>query len=90
MNKIRVHLKVTGKVQMVGYRWSAKVEADRLGVSGWVRNVDGGSVELECEGTQEQIDAFLAWCKVGTKWGRVDNVAITEGDPKGSEGFEIL
>ena len=52
----RVHLLIAGRVQGVYYRASAKTEADRLGVAGWVRNRADGSVELVAEGSLDAIE----------------------------------
>jgi acylphosphatase len=57
--------RVTGRVQGVGFRWSAVREARRLGLRGWVRNADDGSVEVEAEGPPADLEAFLAWLRTG-------------------------
>ena len=50
---------VTGAVQGVGFRWTAKRIADGLGAAGWVRNNPGGSVSLAVEGGPEDVEAFV-------------------------------
>lgn len=57
--KIRQHIKVSGWVQGVGFRYRAKNAALRLGVTGWVRNEWDGTVELEAQGTLEQINKMF-------------------------------
>ena len=52
-------MKITGHVQGVGFRYRAKYAAQGLGVTGWVRNEWDGSVEMEVQGTQEQINQML-------------------------------
>jgi acylphosphatase len=86
----RVRAIVTGRVQGVAYRASTAREANRLGVVGWVRNRDDGSVELEAEGTDELISALLAWCEHGPPAARVAKVAVEELAPTGGDrGFAI-
>jgi acylphosphatase len=51
-----VHLLVTGRVQGVGFRWFVRVAGRRLGLSGWVRNREDGSVEIAASGPQEKLD----------------------------------
>lgn len=52
---VRVRLRVTGRVQGVGFRWFVKETARRLGLAGWVRNASDGSVELEAAGPADQV-----------------------------------
>jgi acylphosphatase len=56
---IRKRIVFTGWVQGVGFRYRARRAADLLGVTGWVRNEDDGSVTMEIQGTQEQIDEVI-------------------------------
>lgn len=56
---IRQHIRFTGRVQGVGFRWRARHAAGGLGVTGWVRNEWDGSVEMEAQGTPGQIDQML-------------------------------
>jgi len=53
------NLRIHGRVQGVGYRWSLVVEATRLGLRGWVRNRRDGSVEALVSGSLEAVDALL-------------------------------
>lgn len=57
--KIRQHLKVYGSVQGVGFRYRAKYAASSIGVTGWVHNEWDGTVEMEVQGTLEQINQML-------------------------------
>jgi len=84
-----VHARVSGRVQGVWYRGSAKVEAVRLGVTGWVRNLPGGDVELEAEGEGPAVERLLRWCRCGPAMARVDSVDVDSIDPIGGTGFEI-
>src|SRR5215470_8625610 len=70
----RVHLRVRGRVQGVGYRFSALEEARRLGLTGWVRNTRDGHVELMAEGAESQLRRLVAWCHVGPRGALVVDV----------------
>ena len=82
-----LHLQIQGLVQGVGYRWSMVQAARRLGVAGWVRNREDGSVEAMVTGPQAAVDAFVAWARQGPRGARVDAVAIEPGAGR-FEGFE--
>ena len=56
---LRKHLVFSGDVQGVGFRWRARHAARAVGATGWVRNEPDGSVTLELQGTEEQIDQVL-------------------------------
>ena len=56
---VRKHIRFTGRVQGVGFRYRAKYAASGAGITGWVRNEWDGSVELEVQGTEEQINNML-------------------------------
>ncbi len=83
--RARVH----GRVQGVWYRGSTQEEAVRLGVTGWVRNVPDGSVELEAEGEAPAVERLLRWCRSGPTMARVVSVAVDSIDPVGGIGFDI-
>ena len=71
---VHYSIRVTGKVQGVFYRASARAEAERLGLKGFVRNESDGSVYAEAEGEAEALELFLAWCRRGPPHARVDAV----------------
>ncbi|GIV33679.1 MAG: acylphosphatase [Chitinophagales bacterium] len=84
------NIRVTGKVQGVWYRDSARKKALELGITGFVRNEADGSVYIEAEGTAEQLDQFTAWCRQGPPLARVEKVEYTEAQPRHFSSFEIL
>lgn len=80
---------VTGMVQGVGYRWSAREEARRLGVAGWARNRGDGSVEVEVEGDTAAVDRMIDWLRSGPPGSDVDEVQVSELQPDGDDAFRI-
>ncbi|MPS25726.1 acylphosphatase [Pigmentiphaga sp.] len=66
---------VTGRVQGVGYRLATVRRAHMVGVGGWVRNNDDGSVEALVQGTPDQVDQMLEWMRQGPPQARVDDLA---------------
>ena len=65
MGDIRAHLRITGRVQGVAFRYSTRAEAMRLGLTGWVRNRRDRSVEAVVEGPEEEVEKLIAWCGQG-------------------------
>ena len=65
-NIIRQYMRISGQVQGVGFRYRAKYAANSLGITGWVRNDWDGSVEMEAQGTLEQINKLLTMIHQGT------------------------
>lgn len=82
-------LRVTGKVQGVGYRFSCMEAAYKHGVKGIVKNNPDGSVYVEAEGKEEDLAAFIVWCRKGPVWARVSDVHIEEGEVKDYSAFQI-
>jgi len=62
---IRVHLKISGRVQGVCFRHFCREQAEQIGLKGFVRNNDDGSVEAVAEGSAEAVREFIAWCRRG-------------------------
>ena len=76
MDKKRVHLIIRGKVQGVFFRASTRDKAKELGLSGFVRNKEDGTVEIEVEGDENQLQRLIDWCHTGPDLSRVDSVQL--------------
>jgi acylphosphatase len=74
----RVHVYVSGIVQGVFFRAAARRVAADLNLTGWVRNMEDGRVEAVLEGVDENVEKMLAWCRIGPRGSRVDNIATKE------------
>lgn len=74
----QTHLKVRGKVQGVGFRYATAVQARGAGLTGWVRNLEDGSVEILAEGPSDELNAFIQWCGQGPPTGTVQHVEILD------------
>ena len=69
-----LHLRIFGGVQGVGFRESMRQQAQRLGITGWVRNCMDGTVEAVISGDEAAVAAMLDWCRRGPALARVDEV----------------
>lgn len=84
------HYHVFGRVQGVWYRGTTRDEARRLGLSGWVRNCEDGSVEAVACGRSEALEAFRSWLYEGPSAARVDRIEETEAaEPPDDDEFVI-
>ncbi len=72
------HLRISGVVQGVGFRYSMQHEAQRLGVTGWVRNRRDGTVEAVIDGSTEAVEAILDWAQHGPPAARVKEVSVAD------------
>ena len=80
---------VSGDVQGVFFRDSARREARRLGVTGWIRNRPDGRVEAHLEGPEDAVAALVRWCGEGPRHATVEDVRVSDAGPEGSDGFAI-
>ena len=86
----RIHLFVSGKVQGVGFRAYVQHTANKLGLSGWVRNVGYSQVETIAEGNPEVLKRFVEAVRSGPRRGNVEDSKLNWEDPLGDlESFEI-
>jgi acylphosphatase len=87
--KLLYKIHVTGWVQGVGFRWSAANEARDRGITGYVKNLSDGSVYIEAEGSKEQLDAYVEWCKKGPGLGHVETITKDTCPPVNYKDFRI-
>lgn len=80
-------LRIHGRVQGVGFRESLRWEAERLGLTGWVRNRRDGTVEAAIDGAPDAVRVLVEWCRAGPPGARVTSLEV--GDVEGGfSGFE--
>ena len=84
------HFIVQGLVQGVFFRASTQQTAQRLGLTGWVRNSSDGHVELLACGESAKLDALERWLRQGPPNARVQQVVATDAAPQSFFGFKIL
>lgn len=82
-------IRVYGKVQGVFFRASTQDKAESLGILGWVKNEPDGTVKIEAEGPEQQMQEFIDWCKQGPTYAKVEKVDLKEDNPQGFVRFEI-
>ena len=89
--KRAVKLMISGRVQGVFFRKAAKEKADELGVTGTVRNLDSGEVEVIAQADAAVLERFIAWCHQGPRFARVDRVDVEElpAESDSFNSFEI-
>jgi acylphosphatase len=88
---IRVHAFFGGKVQGVGFRYFVNQRASGLSITGWVRNLKDGRVELVAEGSRADLETFIAQVKQGPGGAQVADVNLDWGDADGSYGaFRVM
>ena len=86
----RVHIVVEGLVQGVGFRWFASRRAEALGLTGYVKNLYNGNVELDVEGDRSLIEDFIKEVKVGPRSAQVTNLRLSWEAPSNTYiHFEI-
>jgi len=81
--------KITGRVQGVGFRYSAIREANRLELYGWVRNTGSGDVEVWAEGQPEKLAQFGVWLRKGPQYAKIDSVTIEPAVPGSYTEFRV-
>ena len=82
-------MRVTGRVQGVGFRYLAAKRARSLRLAGWIRNERDGSVSAAFEGSREAVESMLAWCRRGPAGGSVNGLEVSWEGPTGASSFEI-
>jgi acylphosphatase len=86
---IHRNIRISGRVQGVGFRYHAREAASHLGIRGYIRNQPSGDVYIEAEGTPTAVEEFIEWCREGPPRARVDFVDVTEGEVRGFGEFIV-
>jgi acylphosphatase len=86
---VRRRVTVSGRVQGVFFRDSARQRARAHGVAGWILNRCDGAVEAVLEGPPEAVQRVLRFMRTGPRQASVEHVEVTDEDPQGLSGFEI-
>ena len=76
-----LHVRISGRVQGVGFRWFVREEARRLGLSGWVTNLPSGEVEVRASGEDGSVDRLRRALEVGPTGATVQLVHDVGGAP---------
>lgn len=85
-----IHCFVSGKVQGVWFRAGTKEEAEKLGLTGWVKNLPDGRVEVLACGEKTKVIAMREWLNHGPRLAEVAQVELEELEPKNYAGFQVL
>ena len=89
MEIVRRRVVVSGRVQGVWFRESARRRAEQLGIAGWVRNRPDGAVEAELEGGAEDVEVLMAWFRLGPPDALIEQIEVEELAPAGARGFRV-
>lgn len=85
-----LNIKIYGSVQRVGFRYFIDKKAGELGICGFIRNCNDGSIYIEAEGRDDLLESFCRACKKGTAWSKVKDVKIEEANLQNFTNFDIL
>jgi acylphosphatase len=80
---------VSGQVQGVFFRDTARRRAESAGVAGWIHNTPEGSVEAVFEGEPAGVDELVEFCRRGPSRAEVASVEVVDEEPEGLRGFEV-
>lgn len=86
----RMHIIISGRVQGVGFRYFAVSLASRYHITGWVRNLYDGDVEMEAEGNSTRLTLFLQEIQEGNRFVRVRNMKISEIPLAHDKDFKVV
>ena len=81
--KIRAHIFVSGRVQGVFFRENTRKKAERLNVSGWVKNLRDGRVEAVLEGERQNVENMVNWARKGPIWAKIEALDVIWEDYSG-------
>lgn len=81
---------ITGRVQGVFFRHFSEREAQKLKIFGLVKNLPDGSLYIEAEGEEKNLEKFVKWCKKGPKFAKVKQIKVNGSPNKNFHKFEII
>jgi acylphosphatase len=87
--KKHLNITISGRVQGVGFRYSALNVAKNLGIKGFAKNIYNGNVYIEAEADEEVLANFLTWCNRGPDHARVVKVNVEQGELVFFDDFDI-
>lgn len=91
MDRVRARVFVSGMVQGVNFRWTARHKAEILGISGWVRNLGDGRVEACFEGDKGAVGEMIDWCHRGPAGASISSVEIKREKYQNEfDGFSVI
>jgi acylphosphatase len=85
-----VRVSISGRVQGVWFRGWVSEQANRLSISGWVRNLSDGRVEAVFHGDALNVDEMVSLCWDGPRWAKVENVISAAEDVYDEIGFHVV
>jgi acylphosphatase len=85
-----LHLLISGKVQGVFFRETSKKVAQRLSITGWIKNRHDEKVEAMISGHENDVKAFVDWCKSGPDRAKVEEVIVSKKEHTSFKKFEIV
>ncbi len=86
---VRKKVLVSGRVQGVFFRDSARRQADKEGLAGSARNLYDGRVEIILEGDEEAVERMVRWCREGPRHADVDSIEVSGEEPRGDTSFRV-
>ncbi|WP_159520970.1 acylphosphatase [Sunxiuqinia indica] len=88
-SKVAKHIIVSGRVQGVGFRYFVNQKAKECQLTGWVKNLPNGTVEIELEGDEKDLACFVDYLKAGNGYSRTDQLHQSEIEPGNYTNFSI-
>jgi acylphosphatase len=86
---VRRHVTISGEVQGVFFRETARRKATEAGVAGWITNRSDGRVEAVFEGPAEAVDGLVEFCRHGPTAATVEDVDVQTEEPESLSGFDV-
>ncbi|HKK24147.1 MAG TPA: acylphosphatase [Gracilimonas sp.] len=88
---MKKHIFITGRVQGVGFRHFTRKNADKIGITGWVKNLPDGRVEALFQGPEQKVNELIDRCKEGPISAYVKKIDVTKAeDAKDHDSFEVI